>query len=125
MRTVSTNTLPGIMGCCDRHQWHRAADIGGWLHRTGPQHLVPVRLWAEQGGIWRDRHCEFSREVLTSRIQAAGGITCAYALTGRRLLTESVELVDGLHRWIVATDLGIGLVPVEMSTGEAESPFAW
>jgi hypothetical protein len=34
-------------------------------------------------------------------------------------------LVDGLHRRVVATDLGISLVPVEMSAEEAESPFGW
>ena len=32
---------------CDGHEWHRVVDIGGWLHRTGLQHLVPVRLWSE------------------------------------------------------------------------------
>jgi hypothetical protein len=26
---------------------------------------------------------------------------------------------------VVATDLGISLAPVEMSTEDAESPFAW
>jgi hypothetical protein len=58
-------------------------------------------------------------------IRVAGGITRAYALTGCKLLVEGVELVDGLHRWVVAAYLGIGLVSVEMSTEEAESPFAW
>ena len=33
-------------------------------------------------------------------------------------------MVDGLHRWVVTTDLGISLVPVEISTEEAESLFA-
>jgi hypothetical protein len=62
---------------------------------------------------------------MTSRIRAAGGITCGYALAGRNLLAGGVELVDGLHRWTVADELGIGLVPVKMSAEEADSPFAW
>ena len=32
----------------------------------------------------------------------------------RTLLSGEIELVDGLHRWVVATELGVGVVPVEM-----------
>jgi hypothetical protein len=38
------------MACCTRHQMYPVTDISGWFHRTGPQVLVPVRVWAEELG---------------------------------------------------------------------------
>jgi hypothetical protein len=35
-----------------------------------------------------------------------------------------VELIDGIHRWAVADQLGIDPVPVEMKI-QTESPFAF
>jgi hypothetical protein len=113
-----------VVGRCGCHQWHPVTDVGGWLVRPGVGDLILVRDWA-QSGIWRDRRCQLSRAELTSRIRAAGGISCDHALIARTLRTGDIELVDGLHRWTVAAELSIGLVPVEMSVEEAESPFAW
>jgi hypothetical protein len=59
---------------------------------------------------------------MTGRIRAAGGITCDYALDARTLLSGGVELADSRHRWAVADELGIGVVPVEMRT---ETEPAW
>lgn len=42
------------------------------------------------------------------------GITCAYALEATTLLSSGLELVNGLHRWAVALELGIGVAPVKM-----------
>jgi len=52
-------------------------------------------------------------------------ITCGHALDAIAPLSGEIALVNGLHRWAVADELGIGLVPVEMSTEGAGSPFAW
>jgi hypothetical protein len=113
-------------GRCDCHEWRRIADIGSWYHRTGPRHLVLVRDWAKSG-IWEEGRCRIGHAEMTSGIRAAGGITCDHALTGRKLLAGGVELVDGLHRWAVADELGIDLAPVAMSVepGETESSWAW
>ena len=124
MVPMSTNSSQRSAALCDCHEWHSVAAIGDWLHRTGPQVLVLVRGWA-RSGIWQEGRCQLSHAEMTSRIRAAGGITCGYALGGRNLLAGGVELVDGLHRWTVAGELGIGLVPVKMSAEEADSPFAW
>ena len=40
------------------------------------------------------------------------------------LQAGGIELVDGIHRWAVAAEIGIDIVPVEM-TVETESPWAW
>jgi len=70
--------------------------------RRGANDLVLVRTWAQTGGIWRQGHCELTHAELTGRVQAAGGITCAYALEATTLLSGEFELVNGLHRWAVA-----------------------
>jgi len=118
MMAVSTAPYSGTMSCCARHQMYPVADIGGWFHRTGPQHLVPVRVWAEEGCIWLPGHYGLSREELISGIGAAGGIPCARALTARPLPDGTIELVDGMHRWAVCTEFGVEMVPVKM-----EAPF--
>jgi hypothetical protein len=43
------------------------------------------------------------------------------------LLAGGVELVNGLHRWVVAGELGIDVVPVAVSVepGEIEPSWAW
>jgi hypothetical protein len=58
---------------------------------------------------------QLSRGELTGRIRAARGISCGHAPTARALRTGETELVDGIHRWAVAVERGIGAVPVEMS----------
>jgi hypothetical protein len=40
------------------------------------------------------------------------------------LSSGAVELVDGLHRWAVADELGIAAVPMTMEP-QAESSWAW
>jgi hypothetical protein len=124
MVPMSINSSPRSAARCDCHEWHPVAAIGDWLHRTGPQVLAPVRGWA-RSGIWQEGRCQLSHAEMTSQIRAVGGITCGYALAGRNLLAGGVELVDGVHRWTVAGELGIDLVPVKMSAEEADSPFAW
>jgi hypothetical protein len=39
-------------------------------------------------------------------------------------LSGGLELVNGLHRWAVALELGIGVVPVKMVI-ETELVWAW
>ena len=36
---------------------------------------------------------------------------CAYALETTTLLSGEIELANGLHRWAVAREIGIGVVP--------------
>lgn len=57
-------------------------------------------------------------------MQAAEGVTCAYALEATTLLSGKLELVNRLHRWAVALELGIGFVPVKMVI-EAEPVWDW
>jgi hypothetical protein len=40
------------------------------------------------------------------------------------LLSGEVELANGLHRWAVADELGIGVVPVAMRA-ETEPAWGW
>jgi hypothetical protein len=76
------------------------------------------------GGIWRPGHCELTHEELTDRIQVAGGVACGYALDATMLLSGEIELTNGLHRWVVASELGIDVVPVKMRY-ETEPVWAW
>jgi hypothetical protein len=54
-------------------------------------------------------------------VQAADGIACMYALDATTLEDGQVKLNDGVRRWMVARELGLAAVPVEMRT-EGESP---
>jgi len=92
--------------------------------RRGGNDLVLVSTWAQTGGIWRPGHCEFTHDALAGRIRAAGGIACAYALEATTLLSGEIELANGLHRWVVARELGVDVVPVKMVT-ETEPVWAW
>jgi hypothetical protein len=121
---MSTNLASAAVGRCGCHEWHPVVAIDGWMVRRGGSELVPVPTWAETGGIWRPGHCELSHEELTRRIQAAGGIGCGYALEATTLLSGETELTNGLHRWVVATKLGIEGVPVRMRH-ETEPVWAW
>ena len=109
---------------CDCHEWHPVAAIGGWMVRRGGSVLVPVPDWVENGGIWRPGHCELTHEELTDRIQVAGGVGCGYALDATMLLSGEIELTNGLHRWVVASELGVDVVPVKMRY-ETEPVWAW
>lgn len=109
---------------CGRHELHSVAAIASWKVRRGGSDLVPVPEWAETGGIWQPDHCEFSHEDLTARVRAAGEIACGYALEATTLLSGEIELTNGLHRWVVATELGIDVMPVRMRH-ETEPVWAW
>jgi hypothetical protein len=112
------------MGHCDCHEWHPVAAIGDWLVRRGGNDLIPARTWAETGSIWQPGHCDITHEELAALIRSAQGVTCGHALKARILLDGSTELVNGLHRWAVADELGINVVPVEMRI-ETEPVWAW
>ena len=92
--------------------------------RRGGSDLIPARSWAQTGGIWRPGHCELTHEELVARIRGADGIACGYAIEARALLSSEIELVNGLHRWAVADELGVDVVPVTMAT-ETEPVWAW
>lgn len=77
-----------------------------------------------RSGIWHDHRCVLNHDELVSLIRAAGGVNCDHALIARTLLAGGIELVDGIHRWAVAVEIGIDVVPVEM-TVETESAWAW
>jgi hypothetical protein len=124
MRPMSTDQLVPAVHRCACHEWHPVAAIGDWMVRRGGDDLILARVLAETSGIWRPGHCELTHEDLADRIRAAGGIGCGYALQATKLLSGETELVNGLYRWVVTTELGISMVPVKMVI-ENESPFAW
>jgi hypothetical protein len=53
-----------------------------------------------------------------------GSIACGYALDATMLLSSETELTDGLHRWVVAIEFGIDIVPIKMRH-ETEPVWAW
>jgi hypothetical protein len=124
MRLVGTHSSSDTTARCDCHEWHPVAAIGDWMVRRGGNDLIPARTWAQTGGIWRPGHCELTHEDLADRIHAAGGIACDYAIKARMLLSGEIELVNGLHRWVVAEELAIETMPVEMSL-ETEYSWSW
>ena len=66
-----------------------------------------------------------SHDEMVSLVRDAGGIVCEHALDATRLADGRVRLNNGLHRWVVAREIGVDLVPVEMSVEGPQSPFAW
>lgn len=56
----------------------------------------------------------FRMTSCSGRIRLAGGVRVEHALEARRLISGEVLLVHGCHRWAVAAELGMSLVPVEM-----------
>ena len=121
---VSTDLAPAAVGRCGCHEWHPVTAIGGWMVRRGGSALIAVQEWAETDGIWRLGHSELTHEELTRRIEAARRIACGYALEATTLLSGEIELANGLHRWVVARELGIDVVPVRMRI-ETEPVWAW
>jgi hypothetical protein len=114
--SLSVNRAP--LHC---HDWYSVAEIGGWLHGSTAESMAPVREWAARPDLWE--RSATSHQDLTAAISAAGGITCEHALQARTA-PEGVHLEDGVHRWTIAAELGLDLVPVEMAV-ETESAFAW
>lgn len=118
---MSTGAASAAVSRCVFHDWYSVAEIGGWLHGSTPDSIAPVRDWAARPDLWE--RSTISHEDLTAAISAAGGITCEYALQARSG-PEGVRLEDGVHRWTVAVELDIDVVPVEMRT-ETELSWAW
>lgn len=65
-----------------------------------------------------------SREELRARVIAAGVIIrCEFALEARVELDEHTELVRGVHRWTIADELDIDVLPVRINHA-ADSPMS-
>lgn len=112
------------MAPCDCHESVSVEVIADWMCGNTVASRWRVRERAAMSEIWDQGRCELSRAELTARIQVAGGIGCEHALEAMTRLSGDVDLVNGLHRWAVAMDLGISEVPV-MMIYEAEPAWAW
>jgi hypothetical protein len=112
---------------CDCHEWFDLDEIGQWPHSlAGGRASQPksVRDIVATEPIW-DRS-ELPREELTTRIIAAGHrIGHAYALSAMTFTDGRISLDNGVHRWAVATELGIKRVPVEMIYQSPEPAWEW
>lgn len=99
--------------------WYSVQDIGQW----GQDGYSLERLW---GHAWSagNFNKNYPRESLTQAIETAGGVLPEYALSARRFPDGSTELIDGVHRWGIARDLGITQLLVDVRI-QAESPMAW
>jgi hypothetical protein len=114
-------------GECDCHQWYDTEEIGGWYDNLlGARASQPklVRDVVATEAIWEQS--AKSHDELANAIVAAGRrIGHDYALNAWTLEDGRVSLNNGLHRWAVATELGISRVPVEMHTLRPEPAWAW
>jgi hypothetical protein len=108
---------------CDCHKWYEVIEIAEWTQGSGGGLLYarPAREIVATDDIWE--RSETDHKTLLARIRAAGGITCEYALEATTYLDGHIGLNNGIHRWAVATELGIKRVPVEMQYQQEES--AW
>lgn len=68
---------------------------------------------------------ELSREELTDRIQASGGIGCEHALEAITYLSGEVNLVNSMRRWAIASGLGMAELPVVMRCETEPVLEAW
>jgi hypothetical protein len=118
LRRMGAKIMP-LPQRCDCHEWRSLTEIGGWQ-----QAGVLVRDWALRPEIWEPRRHDLSRDELRIRIAAAGGISCEYALEAFIAPDGHIELVKGVHRWTVAAELGIGVLPVKLDD-ERESSSCW
>lgn len=110
---------------CACHEWHDVADIGEWLCDLfgGTGRPVPVREWAERPQFWDG--AQLTEEELAGRIRRQGCIWCDHALDAWTAADGRIGLIDGAHRWTVASRLGIRRVPVSMSyLGDVADPAA-
>jgi hypothetical protein len=112
---------------CDCHKWYDTEEIGGWYDNLlGARASQPklVRDVVATEAIW-DRS-EMSRDELTAAILKAGRrISHDYALGAWTLNDGRVSLNNGVHRWAIATELGIVRIPVEMHTLPSVSAWPW
>jgi hypothetical protein len=92
---------------CTCHEWVPTVQIGDW-----PHNVFLVRERAAHPEIWEPGYCKLSRQELRDSVIAAGRvIRCEHAL---KAWTRDghVELTDGVHRWAIAVELGIDVLPV-------------
>ena len=65
-------------------------------------------------------------DLRSARIIAAGHrIGHAYALSAMTFTDGQISLDNGVHRWAVATELGIKRVPVEMNYQSPKPAWEW
>lgn len=84
--------------------------VAGWSHS-----IWTVRETSQQDGFWG--YAGLPRAELLARILAAGGlITVDHALQGLTRATGEILLTDGCHRWAIADELDLAIVPVIMET---------
>jgi hypothetical protein len=106
---------------CDCHEWYPLAEIGGWMH-----HDVLVRDRASEPDTWDVGNRELSHEELRGRIAAAGGVRCKYPLEATRHYGGEITLANGVHRWAVAAELGVGILPVRVNdAADSPMPVSW
>ncbi|MBC6463344.1 ParB N-terminal domain-containing protein [Actinomadura sp. HBU206391] len=108
---------------CGGHELRAVAEVGDWIH--GIPGSPSVREWAARSATWTEGRCEVPREELRSRIKAAGGIACEYALEACASASGMPYLVNGVHRWAIANELKIMKVPVRMIYDTQDAASAW
>jgi hypothetical protein len=89
------------------------SEIGGWRHSD-----ATVREVCGRPDFWE--YADLSEDELTAAISPAG-VTPEHCLHACAFLSGAVLLVDGCHRWAVASALGFATVPVEMTFEIEES----
>lgn len=105
------------------HQLRTVEEIGDWIHTL--EGKLTVREWSAKPEIWDEGHCGLSHAELRQRVELAGGIGCEHALRAITLPSRATHLSNGVHRWAIATELGVPAVPVEMRHQPVETPYAW
>jgi len=99
--------------------WYSVEDIGSWDQGGYPLDMLWSHAWTP-GNFNRN----YPREMLTASIQEIGGVLPEHALSARRYADGSTELIDGVHRWGIARELGITQLLVDVRI-QTESPSAW
>jgi hypothetical protein len=105
------------VGACECHEWFPVVEIADWVCGIAVASHWKVRDRAAMPEIWEPGNYELSHEELTVRILAVDGIDCEHALEALTHLSGEINLLNGLHRWAVASELGISEVPVKMLHG--------
>jgi hypothetical protein len=115
--------------------------MGNWTQGSGGgrAHARPARELAADPTIWERsefaheadhalplaERARLAHEKLTALIRDAGGIACGHALTATTYLDGETGLNDGIHRWAVASELGVTRAPVKMQREREEVPGSW
>ena len=113
----------GPMTECDCHEWYEVTKIGEWTQGSagGPLHARPIHEIVATDNIWE--RSETDHETLLAEVRESGGINCEYALLATTYLDGHIGLNNGVHRWAIASELGIERIPVEMQNEQEEA--AW